>query len=90
MSEVLPKGGWKLQRDSLSKLIVSFYDGNKRTFYSLDWRHKYSRVRSREQGIVRLRALVKKYGRKAGIADLYDLHTGEHLFKFFEGDEVEV
>ena len=49
-----PKEGWKLKRDSLSKLLIYFKDGNVRTLWSLDWKHKYSKFIDRNIGLARL------------------------------------
>ena len=45
---------WKLGQDSFSKCISYFADGNTRTFYSLDWTHKFSKNRDRHLGLNRL------------------------------------
>lgn len=85
-----PKGGWKLIRDSFSKLIVWFKDGNVRTFYSIDWKHKHAKYRDRNIGLARLRKKVSEWGNKADTAELYDTSTGERIAKFYEGTEIEL
>ena len=84
-----PKGGWKLIRDSFSKLIVWFKDGNIRTFYSIDWKHRYSKQRDRNIGMQRLHKMVTGWGNKAEGAEIYDKATGKLIAKFYEGTEVE-
>lgn len=80
MKELPPKGGWKLKRDSATKLIVWFRDGNIRTMYSIDWRHSYS-VRDPEIGMARFMQLLGKYDTKARAARIYDIATGKLLVK---------
>ena len=83
-----PTGGWKLKKDSISKLLVYFKDGNVRTLWSLDWKHKYSRVLDRNLGLSRLRKKVSDYGIKADVAIIYDKGTGIEIEKYFEGNAV--
>ena len=84
----LPKGGWKLKRDSLSKLLIYFKDGNVRTLWSLDWKHKYSKNIDRDTGLTRLRKKVSDYGPKADVAIIYDKLSGRVIEKYFEGTPV--
>lgn len=88
MEEKVPKGGWKLGRHSFTKLITWFKDGNIRTWYSLDWRHKYSKKRDRNLGMARHRNRLTKWGNLCGTAEIYDNTTGERIAKFYEGVEV--
>jgi hypothetical protein len=83
-----PKEGWKLKRDSLSKLLIYFKDGNVRTLWSLDWKHKYSKFIDRNIGLARLRKKVTEYGAKADAAIIYDKQTGNEIEKYFEGTPV--
>ncbi len=87
MSETSPKGGWKLKRDSHYKMIVWFKDGNVRTMYSLDWRHKYA-PRDKTIGINRLKKKIADYGVKANTIELYDVGTGAIIAKYYEGVDV--
>ncbi len=88
---VVPKGGWKQKRDSFSVARVYFKDGNKRTFYSWDWKHKYSKVRDREFGLRQLRnRIVKRYATSTDVIEIYDLQTGKLIEKYFEGQQVEI
>ncbi|MBT3302016.1 MAG: hypothetical protein HOD63_04705 [Bacteroidetes bacterium] len=80
------KEGWKLKRDSLSKLLIYFKDGNVRTLWSLDWNHRYSKVIDRNIGIARFHKKIMEYGSKAGVAIIYDKHTGKEIEKYFEGN----
>ena len=84
------KKGWKLGSDSFTKMIVWFKDGNVRTMYSIDWRHKLSRTRSRETGLERFRKKIKQYGPLAGTIEIYDKATGQRIAKFYEGIEKEL
>jgi len=81
--------GWKLIRDSFSKLVVWFKDGNVRTFYSIDWKHKYSKQRDPHIGLARLRKKLSEWGSKAGVAEIYDKASGNRIAKFYEGIEIE-
>ncbi|MEO9870392.1 MAG: hypothetical protein ABJQ69_03755 [Ekhidna sp.] len=87
MSTNSPKGGWKLKRDSHFKMIVWFKDGNVRTMYSLDWRHKYAPL-DIKVGMGRLKKLIADYGSKANTAEIYELATGARIAKYFEGLDV--
>jgi hypothetical protein len=84
----VPTGGWKLKRDSLSKLLIYFKDGNVRTLWSLDWKHKYSKILDRNLGLFRLRKKVTEYGSQADVAIIYDKKTGKEVEKYFEGNKV--
>ncbi|MBI9036089.1 MAG: hypothetical protein JEZ03_16635 [Bacteroidales bacterium] len=84
----VPTGGWKLKRDSLSKLLIYFKDGNVRTLWSLDWKNKYSKFLDRNLGLSRLRKKVTEYGLQADVAIIYDKETGKEIEKYFEGNLV--
>lgn len=84
-----PKEGWKLKRDSFSKLLIWFKDGNRHTFYSIDWKHRYSKQRDRNIGMQRLRKLVADWASKSDGAAIYDTTTGKLIVKFYEGKELE-
>ena len=88
MTEERPKGGWKLKRDSFTKLITYFKDGNARTWYSLDWKHKFSKTRDRNMGMARHHNRLAKWGNLCGTAEIYDTTTGKKISKFYEGAEV--
>jgi len=76
---------WKLGQDSFSKCISYFADGNTRTFYSLDWTHKFSKNRDRHLGLNRLRKLINTWGGKANMVIIYDKNTGEELERYEQG-----
>ncbi len=84
------KKGWKLGQDSKTKMIVWFKDGNVRTMYSIDWRHKLSKTKSRETGLTRFRKKIKEYGPLAGTIEIYDKATGQRIAKFYEGNEMNI
>jgi hypothetical protein len=79
--------GWKLGQDSFTKMIVWFKDGNVRTMYSIDWKHKLSKTISKETGLARFRKKIKEYGPLAGTVEIYDKTTGLRIAKFYEGIE---
>lgn len=82
--------GWKLKRDSESKLIVWFADGNIRTMYSIDWNYKFSKMKKREIGLARLYKKVEDYGEKAVTAEIYDMSSGMRIAKFIKGVEIAI
>ncbi|MCX6180981.1 MAG: hypothetical protein NT150_03510 [Bacteroidetes bacterium] len=78
------KKQWKLKRDSFSKLLLYFKDGNARTFYSLDWSHRYDKQRNRELGLQRLRKIIELHKSKIKVAIVYDCESGAELEKHSE------
>lgn len=88
MTEVPPKG-WKLIRDSFSKLVVWFKDGNIRTFYSIDWKSRYDKNRDRNIGLQRFRKMLDTWGAKSETSEIYDKSSGKLLEKYFEGKKIE-
>ena len=86
--ESRPAKGWKLGRDSYSKMIVWFSDGNIRTMFSIDWRHRYSRQRDRQIGIQRYQKKIAEYGSRARSIEVYDKFSGKLIYKYHEGIEV--
>lgn len=85
-----PAKGWKLGRDSYSKMIVWFVDGNIRTMYSIDWRHRYSQQRDRKIGLGRYRKKIIEYGLRAKSIEIYDTVSGELLYKYKDGKRVQI
>ncbi len=85
-----PKNGWRLNEHSFWKMIVWFKDGNIRTFYSLDWKTKYSGFRDPRIGLARLKNLTTKYGVKAGTIEIYNMESGAIIAKYYEGLEVAI
>ncbi|MBI3519520.1 MAG: hypothetical protein HY062_09220 [Bacteroidetes bacterium] len=85
---------WKLGQDSFHKLIVWFVDGNKRTRYSIDWTHKYSRTRNQELGMKRLYKEVEKWGTRAQVVEIYEniygTQNGPKVARFEFGMQVEL
>ena len=88
MEDSPPKGGWKLGRDSYSKMIVWFKDGNIRTMFSIDWRHRYSKRRDKQIGLDRYKKKIAEYGALAGTIEVYDKASGKLIHKYYEGVEV--
>ena len=84
------KKGWKLKQDSFSKMIVWFKDGNVRTMYSLDWRHKYSKTIDKQTGLSRFHKKIKEYGALAGTIEIYDKATGTLIDKYYEGIQISI
>jgi hypothetical protein len=78
----------KLKRDSFTKMITYFKDGNARTWYSLDWKHRYSKTRDRNIGMKRHYDQLAKWGSLCGVAVIFDTSTGEKIAKFYEGVEL--
>jgi len=77
--------GWKLGKDSSTKMIVWFKDGNVRTMYSIDWKHKLSKTKDKETGLMRFRKKIKEYGPLAGTIEIYDKATGARIEKYYGG-----
>lgn len=84
---MVQKKGWKLGQDSATKMIVWFKDGNVRTMYSIDWRHKFSKTKDKSLGLERFRKKIKEYGPLAGTVEIYEKATGLRIAKFYEGIE---
>ncbi len=80
---------WKLGRDSFHKLIVWFADGNTRTRYSIDWKHKYSKTRDPQIGLNRLYKMIAEWGAKAKTVEIYKneygTKSGEVIERYFNG-----
>jgi hypothetical protein len=73
-----------MAENSLTKAIVYFKDGNKRTFHSRDLA-RTDAVPNRQLGISRLRKMVYNWKEAVETAILYDNRTGEEVMKFREG-----
>lgn len=78
------EAGNSLAQSALTKAIFYFNDGNTRTFHSRD-RLKSNSGPSREVGINRLKKLGYKWKASIQNAFIYDLQTGEELFRFKDG-----
>lgn len=79
------KKKWRLQTDSLYKMIVWFKDGNIRTMYSMDWRHAYSSKKDPNIGLARLHTLITKYGTLANRAEIYSNVTKKRIASYTKG-----
>ena len=73
------KKQWKLKKDSFSKLLLYFRDGNVRTFWSLDWQHRFSKDRDRRIGLQRLRKIIEQNKAQIKTAIIYDAQSGAEL-----------
>lgn len=62
---------WKLGQDSAYKLIVWFIDGNVRTLYSIDWRHKFSKQKDAQLGLNRYYKKIQEWGNRAETVEIY-------------------
>ena len=62
---------WKLRQDSFHKLIVWFSDGNVRTRYSIDWKHKYAKERHPQIGLNRYYKKIREWGDRAETVEIY-------------------
>ena len=80
---------WRLKTDSLSKAVVHFKDGNTITFYSYDWKHRYSKRKDQQLGLNRLDKMVQSFGTSAGLTTIYDMTTHEKLARYYEGEPVD-
>ena len=78
---------WKLGQDSSTKMIVWFKDGNVRTMYSIDWKHRLSKTKSKATGLQRFRKKIEEYGSLARTIEIYDKATGLRMARFHEGIE---
>ena len=78
------KRGWRIQRDSYHKLCVRFEDGNKRTRYSIDWRHAYSKTRDPAIGFVNFRRMIKRWGARGKYIVIYNLATDSIVAKYYK------
>jgi hypothetical protein len=79
----------RMQREALSKCIVWFYDGNTRTFYSLDKTHKRARP-NQSLGIRRLeKMLMETFKGQWETAIIYENKpNGNELARFKRGARV--
>lgn len=82
--------GWKLKRDSETKMIVWFADGNIRTMYSIDWNYKFSKTKKREIGLARFYKKIEDYDQKATTVEIYDNCTGIRIAKYCRGEEIDI
>ncbi len=87
--EKAPQSGWKIGRNSFSKMICWFRDGNIRTMFSIDWKHKFSKSRDRNIGLNRFDKKIKEYGTKAQTIEVYDKESGKRIGKFIQGKKIE-
>jgi len=72
-------------KNSLTKLVMWFYDGNKRTFYS-DLRYD---KRGIENGVKKLETLVEvKFKGTYKTAIIYENLNGQELKKWIDGKRV--
>lgn len=79
-----PKGE-VLSSQALSKALVYFHNGGKRTFYSRDKTRK-SNVPIAEAGIFKLRKMIDGWRDKIATAIIYDNVTKQELYKFKNGE----
>jgi len=79
----------RMQREALSKCIVWFYDGNVRTFYSLDKTHKRANP-NQALGIRRLeKMLLETFKGQWETAIIYEnKRNGNELARFKRGVRV--
>ena len=79
----------RMQREALSKCIVWFYDGNARTFYSLDKTHERAKP-NQALGIRRLeKMLMETFKGQWETAIIYENNpNGNELARFKRGVRV--
>ncbi len=82
--------GWRIIRDSSHVMRVYFVDGAKRTFYSRDWRHAYSRNKDPSIGFWRYRKLVRFFGQRARTILIYHRKSNTLVAKYRKGEEVHI
>lgn len=85
---------FKLGKDSYHKLIVWFVDGNTRTRYSIDWRHRYSKTRDPQTGLNRFYKRIAVWGSRAQVVEIYvnnyGSNTGRKVERYEGGMKVEL
>lgn len=79
---------WKLGQDSFSKLSVYFTDGNKRFWYSIDWRSKYSKTRDRNLGLSRFEKKIAEWGNRAETVMIWDKETDTLIALYKYGKKI--
>ena len=75
---------WKLGHDSFHKLIVWFVDGNTRTRYSIDWRHRLSKQKDPQIGLNRFYKRIREWGDRAETVEIYVNEYGTRNGKVIE------
>lgn len=81
------RGKWTIPIDSYSKMIVWFYDGNIRTFYSLDWKSSHSLTKDRQIGLDRLQRKLTDYKPHARKIKIYDI-ASDALIAHYEDHQM--
>lgn len=77
---------FKIGKDSLSKCVIYFKDGNARTFLSRDWTHKDAKQLNENLGIRRLeRMLTVTFKGTYDTAIIYSRTTGNEIAKYKDG-----
>ena len=82
---------WKLKQDSSHVLRVKFIDGNKRTLYSMDWQHQFSKYKDPEMGLSRLRKKIGEWGYRAESVAIYindGKKTGNPIERYANGTKI--
>ena len=85
---------YKLGKDSFHKLIVWFVDGNARTRYSIDWKHRFSKTRDPQIGLNRFYKRIAVWGSQAQVVEIYvnnyGSKTGKKIERYEGGMKVEI
>jgi hypothetical protein len=85
---------FKMGPDSFHKLIVWFVDGNTRTRYSIDWRHRFSKTRDPKIGFERFYKRIRIWGERAQVVEIYEniygTKNGRKVERFENGIKVEL
>lgn len=79
---------WRLQHDSEHKMIVYFSNGDKRTFYSMDWKGVYSKVKDPSLGLIRFQKMIQNWGSQTTTILIYHIATDKLFHKFYKGQIV--
>ncbi len=77
-----PKGGWKLKKHSINKMVVRFTNKEMRTFYSYDWRSRYQPYRDEGLGLARLKRYLRVNLHSVVSAKIENRRTGEKIMQY--------
>jgi len=82
---------WVLGKDSFSKMTVYFKNQHKGLFWnSIDWKHKYSKVRDKQIGLARFEKKIQEWGDKAETVLIFDKVTDQLIAKYKSGNKVPI
>jgi len=76
---------WRLKQDSEHKMIVYFANGEKRTFYSMDWKGAYSKRKDANLGLIRFQKMIQNWGNQTITILIYHIATDKLIHKYYKG-----